>query len=131
MGSAICAGVFRKSGKPIAAICRSPWTLIDAGVVKGRTLTSYPSIQTDLKNAGAKWVDKEVVVDNGLVTSRSPDDLPALPMRKASKSQQECTRVDLSGPDRSEKTPRLSSMGVSRRNALRAMHYRPINRPQP
>jgi protease I len=68
---------FFESGKPIAAICHGPWTLIDAGVVKGRTLTSYPSIQTDLKNAGAKWVDKEVVVDNGLVTSRSPDDLPA------------------------------------------------------
>jgi protease I len=68
---------FFESGKPIAAICHGPWTLIDAGVVKGRTLTSYPSIQTDLENAGAKWVDKEVVVDNGLVTSRSPDDLPA------------------------------------------------------
>jgi protease I len=68
---------FFESGKPIAAICHGPWTLIDAGVVEGRTMTSYPSIQTDLKNAGAKWVDKEVVVDNGLVTSRKPDDLPA------------------------------------------------------
>jgi protease I len=68
---------FYESGKPIAAICHGPWTLIDAEVVEGRTMTSYPSIQTDLKNAGAKWVDKEVVVDNGLVTSRSPDDLPA------------------------------------------------------
>jgi protease I len=68
---------FFESGKPIAAICHGPWTLIDAGVVEGRTLTSYASIQTDLKNAGATWVDKEVVVDKGLVTSRSPHDLPA------------------------------------------------------
>lgn len=66
-----------EAGKPVAAICHGPWTLIDAGVVEGRTMTSYPSIQTDLKNAGARWLDKEVVVDNGLVTSRSPDDLPA------------------------------------------------------
>jgi protease I len=55
----------------------TPWTLIDAGVVKGRTLTSYHTIQTDLKNAGARWVDQEVVVDHGLVTSRKPDDIPA------------------------------------------------------
>jgi protease I len=68
---------FLESGKPVAAICHGPWTLIDAGVVEGRTMTSYPSIQTDLKNAGANWVDKEVVVDKGLVTSRKPDDLPA------------------------------------------------------
>jgi protease I len=66
-----------EAGKPIAAICHGPWTLIDAGLVKGKKMTSYPSIQTDLKNAGAKWVDQEVVVDNGLVTSRKPDDLPA------------------------------------------------------
>jgi protease I len=68
---------FFKSGKPVGAICHGPWTLIDAGVVQGRNLTSYESIQTDLKNAGAKWEDKEVIVDNGLVTSRKPDDLPA------------------------------------------------------
>ena len=68
---------FFDAGKPIGAICHGPWTLIDAGLVKGRQMTSYESIQTDLKNAGAKWVDKEVVVDNGLVTSRKPDDLPA------------------------------------------------------
>ncbi len=68
---------FFEAGKPIAAICHGPWTLIDAGLVDGRTMTSYASIQTDLKNAGANWVDKEVVVDNGLVTSRCPDDLPA------------------------------------------------------
>ena len=68
---------FFDAGKPVAAICHGPWTLIDAGVVKGRRMTSYPSIKTDLKNAGANWVDEEVVVDNGLVTSRKPDDLPA------------------------------------------------------
>jgi protease I len=68
---------FVDSGKPIAAICHGPWTLIEAGAVKGRTMTSWPSLQTDLKNAGANWVDRECVVDNGLVTSRKPDDIPA------------------------------------------------------
>ena len=68
---------FFDAGKPVAAICHGPWTLIDAGVVKGRTLTSYESIQTDLKNAGAHWIDTPVAVDNGLVTSRKPDDIPA------------------------------------------------------
>lgn len=67
---------FFNSDKPVAAICHGPWTLIDAGVVKGRRLTSYESIQTDLKNAGAEWVNEEVVVDRGLVTSRKPDDIP-------------------------------------------------------
>jgi protease I len=62
---------------PVAAICHGPWTLIEADVVRGRTVTSWPSLQTDLKNAGAQWVDREVVVDHGLVTSRKPDDLPA------------------------------------------------------
>ncbi len=68
---------FFEAGKPVAAICHGPWTLIDAGVVEGRTLTSWPSLQTDLRNAGATWVDEEVHVDEGLVTSRNPDDLPA------------------------------------------------------
>ncbi len=68
---------FFESGKPVAAICHGPWTLAEAGVIKGITLTSYPSIRTDLLNAGAKWVDQEVVVDNGLVTSRNPNDIPA------------------------------------------------------
>jgi protease I len=68
---------FFKTGKPVGAICHGPWTLIDAGVAEGRTLTSYPSIRTDLRNAGATVVDEEVVVDEGLVTSRNPDDLPA------------------------------------------------------
>jgi protease I len=64
-------------GKPAAAIGQGPWTLIDSGVVQGRKLTSYPSLQTDLKNAGAQWVDQEVVVDQGLVTSRRVEDIPA------------------------------------------------------
>ena len=68
---------FVEEGKPIAAICHGPWTLIEAGAVRGRHMTSYPSLQTDLKNAGAIWSDEEVVTDNGLVTSRKPDDLPA------------------------------------------------------
>ena len=68
---------FAQAGKPIAAICHGPWLLINAGLVAGRRLTSYPSIEIDLRNAGANWVDEEVVVDNGLVTSRSPADLPA------------------------------------------------------
>ena len=68
---------FVEAGKPIAAICHGPWTLIEAGAVKGRTMTSWPSLQTDLSNAGATWVDEEVVTDNGLVTSRKPDDIPA------------------------------------------------------
>ena len=68
---------FFDADKPVAAICHAPWTLIEAGVVKGRTLTSWPSVKTDLVNAGANWVDEKVVVDNGLVTSRKPDDIPA------------------------------------------------------
>ena len=68
---------FYDQQKPIAAICHGPWTLIEADIVRGRTMTSWPSLQTDLKNAGAQWVDREVVVDGGLVTSRKPDDVPA------------------------------------------------------
>ena len=68
---------FFEAGKPVAAICHGPWTLIEADVVRGRTLTSWPSLQTDLRNAGAEWVDEEVHVDSGLVTSRKPDDLEA------------------------------------------------------
>jgi len=68
---------FFEAGKPVGVICHGPWTLIDAGVVEGRTLTSWPSLRTDLRNAGAEWVDEEVHVDSGLVSSRKPDDLPA------------------------------------------------------
>ncbi len=68
---------FFQSGKPIGAICHGPWTLLEAGVLSGRRVTSFPSIRTDLRNAGAEVVDEEVVVDEGLITSRNPDDLPA------------------------------------------------------
>lgn len=68
---------FAESGKPVAAICHGPWMLIEAGVVKGKTMTSWPSVHTDLKNAGANWVDQEVVVDGQFITSRKPDDIPA------------------------------------------------------
>jgi protease I len=68
---------FVEAGKPIAAICHGPWTLINAGGVRGRHMTSWPSLQMDLKNAGAIWTDEEVVTDNGMVTSRKPDDIPA------------------------------------------------------
>ena len=63
--------------KPVAAICHGPWVLVEAGAVSGRTLTSWPSLQTDIRNAGAEWVDEQVVTDQGLVTSRKPDDIPA------------------------------------------------------
>lgn len=68
---------FVESGKPIGVICHGPWTMVEADVVRGRTLTSFPSVRTDLENAGADWVDREVVVDDGIVSSRDPDDLPA------------------------------------------------------
>jgi protease I len=68
---------FFRQGKPVGAICHGAWTLVEAGVVRGRTLTSFPSIQTDIRNAGGNWVDEEVHVDQGLVTSRKPDDIPA------------------------------------------------------
>jgi len=68
---------FFEQQKPVAAICHGPWTLVEADVVRGRTLTSWPTLKTDLRNAGAEWVDEEVHVDNGLVSSRKPDDLPA------------------------------------------------------
>ena len=68
---------FARAGKPMAAICHAPWLLVEADIVRGRTVTSWPSLKTDLRNAGANWVDQEVVTDNGLVTSRKPDDIPA------------------------------------------------------
>ncbi len=68
---------FFEAAKPVAAICHGPWVLVEAGVVRGRKLTSWPSLQTDIRNAGGEWVDEQVVVDDGLVTSRKPDDIPA------------------------------------------------------
>jgi deglycase len=72
---------FFEAGKPVGAICHAPWTLIEADVVRGRTVTSWPSLRTDLRNAGAEWVDEEVHVDEGLVTSRKPDDLEAFDVK--------------------------------------------------
>jgi protease I len=71
------AKAFFDAGKPVAVICHGPWTLVEAGVVRGRRITSWPSVQTDLRNAGANWVDQEVVVDGNMVSSRKPDDIPA------------------------------------------------------
>ena len=68
---------FAQSGKPVAAICHGPWTLVEAGLVRGKTMTSWPSLKTDLKNAGANWVDEQVVADGNFITSRKPDDIPA------------------------------------------------------
>ena len=68
---------FFEAGKPVASICHGAWTLVEADVVKGRTITSWPSLKTDIRNAGGDWVDQEVVADKGLVTSRKPDDIPA------------------------------------------------------
>jgi len=68
---------FFEQAKPVGVICHGPWTLVEAGVLNGRTITSWPSLRTDIRNAGGKWVDEEVVVDEGLVSSRNPDDLPA------------------------------------------------------
>lgn len=68
---------FARKGKPIGVICHGPWTMVEAGVVRGRKLTSWPSLKTDIRNAGGEWVDEEVVVDSGVTSSRKPDDLPA------------------------------------------------------
>jgi protease I len=86
---------FFAAHKPVAAICHAPWTLIDTGLAPGRRLTSYHSIRTDLENAGAEWVDKEVVVDDNLITSRNPDDIPAFNrafIEKLSEEQPELVR---------------------------------------
>ncbi|HEX8103516.1 MAG TPA: type 1 glutamine amidotransferase domain-containing protein [Solirubrobacteraceae bacterium] len=76
-GAVAFARAFFEQGKPVGVICHGPWTLVEADVLRGRTLTSWPSLQTDIRNAGGTWVDEEVVVDEGLVSSRNPDDLPA------------------------------------------------------
>jgi protease I len=96
---------FFKQSKPVAAICHGPQTLISAGVLKGRTLTSYPSIQADLANAGAIWVDQEVFVDNGLVTSRKPDDIPAFNRKMIEEFAEGIHKFQVAGEELEPPTP--------------------------
>jgi protease I len=96
---------FVEQAKPVAAICHGPWTLIEADVVRGRTVTSWPSLKTDIKNAGGLWVDEEVHVDQGLVTSRKPDDLPAF-CAKAIEEFAEGRHLGRRGETRAERQPR-------------------------
>ncbi|WP_142850771.1 type 1 glutamine amidotransferase domain-containing protein [Telmatospirillum sp. J64-1] len=84
---------FCGSGKPVAAICHGPWMLVEAGVVQGRRVTSWPSLRTDLSNAGAQWVDEQVVEDGNIVTSRKPDDLPAFIEKAAEKTMHAASRA--------------------------------------
>jgi protease I len=103
---------FFDQGKPVAAICHAPWVLIDAGVVDGRTLTSWPAIKTDVKNAGGTWVDEEVVVDQGLVTSRKPDDIPAFNekmIEEFAKGKQSPKGAGVSGPTAAVPAPTLET----------------------
>lgn len=86
-------GDFFEQHKPVAAICHAPWMLVEADVARGRTVTSYPSLRTDLRNAGATWVDEEVVVDSGLVTSRRPADLPAFCARMVEQAARQRART--------------------------------------
>jgi protease I len=90
-------GAFGRAKKPIAAICHGPWSLIDAGLVRGKRLTSWPSLKSDLTNAGASWVDEEVVVDGALITSRKPDDIPAFNRALASALQGNGASTAVSG----------------------------------
>lgn len=83
---------FSQSGKPVASICHGPWMLVEAGVVKGKTIASWPSLKTDIKNAGGNWVDKEVATDGQFITSRNPDDLPAFNKTLIEKIGQEAGR---------------------------------------
>lgn len=96
---------FFKQSKPVAAICHGPQTLIDAGVLKGRTITSYPSVKADIANAGALWVDKEVYVDNGLVTSRKPDDLPAFNEKMIEEFAEGIHKLQVAGEELQPPTP--------------------------
>jgi protease I len=94
---------FFTAGKPVAAICHGPWLLVEADVLRGRTVTSWPSVKTDLRNAGAKWVDQEVVSDNGLVTSRKPDDIPAFNKKMIEEFGEGAHSTQLVGAERSKR----------------------------
>ena len=121
-GRASCARSSRPASRS-AAICHGPWTLVEADVVRGRTLTSWPSLQTDIRNAGGNWVDEEVVVDNGLVSSRKPDDLPAF----CAKLVEEICEGKQPSSDRRRRT--LSAGCVARIGVVRAFSgYRPSER---
>jgi protease I len=92
---------FFEQGKPVAAICHGPWLLVEANVVRDRQVTSWPSLRTDLKNAGARWVDQEVVTDHGLVTSRKPDDIPAFNRKMIEEFREGAHRPEPAGAGRS------------------------------
>ena len=115
---------FFDQDKPVGVICHGPWMLVETGVAKGRKVTSWPSLQTDLRNAGAEWVDQEVVVDNGLVTSRKPDDLPAF-----------CAKIleEFAEGKHARKAPLtqggLASLGVRRMPPSPSGHGRRVARP--
>ena len=96
---------FFKQGKPVAAICHGPVLLIEAGVLKGRTLTSYPAIKSDVANAGAIWVDKEVFADNGLVTSRKPDDIPAFNRKMIEEFAEGVHKLQVAGEELDNASP--------------------------
>ncbi len=104
------------AGKPVGAICHGPWTLINAGCVQGRTMTSWPTLKTDLTNAGAKWVDEEVVVDGGFVTSRKPDDIPAFNEKLIEEIGEGLHREprQAGGAKKGDQSPVSSSNGIGR-----------------
>ncbi len=110
------ARAFFEAGKPVAAICHALWTLVEADVVRDRTLTSWPSLKTDIRNAGGNWVDEEVVVDEGFVTSRKPDDLPAFNdklVEEIAEGRHEEQALQTSGSERAVAANRISKRSPS------------------
>ena len=106
---------FVDQGKPVAAICHGPWMLVETGAVRGRTVTSWPSLKTDIRNAGGTWVDEEVILSNGVVTSRKPDDIPAFNREMISYSQRSASKF----PSSSEKSERKHRVAISQPARLR------------